>query len=294
MMCPYHKYKHSAFCSAEKVTVLKIQCEKALENIPRLSFSADAMDAALKTEDINELTEIIITDFSVTLKIIAAANTAAVRRDGAEIISVHRALFLIGMNRAKAILLGALYSSALDTRLCPAFKDRTFWKKSAEVGFAAQAIAEITGHPCGNIRAGAMSGGLLARIGVLFLAHHYPKELNKIILQHENEPEKWGSLRSCIMSLLGVDYDKLGVQILERWGLPSALTDIPGRLRSVGPSAEYDLSALVALAHLWAEENYADDSRALNMFPEAQKNRLVKMPPSFKRDAEMLSVAASA
>ncbi len=272
---------------------MQIQCEEALENIPRLPFSADVMDLALKTEETNELVEIIYRDISVTMKVLSAANSAAVRRSGPETVAVKRALLLIGFNRARAILLAAIYSSALDTRLCPSFDDKSFWKDAALLGFAAQGIAQVTNHPCEEIRSGAMSAGLLSKVGLLFLAHYYPEEVNKTFFLYENEKEKWGSLHACIQSTMKVDYGKLGTRILQQWNLPSSLSKVPGRLRSIGPSSKYDLSALIALANLWAEDDFSADSRALNVFSEAQKDKLAKMVPAFQRDADMLANAAS-
>ncbi len=161
------------------------------------------------------------------------------------------------------------------------------------MGFTAQGIAGVTDHPCDSIRSGAMSAGLLSQVGLLFLAHYYPKEINQVLFFHENDKEKWGSLHSCIHSTMKVDYDKLGTRILQQWNLPSALNKVPGRLRHIGPSVQYDLSALVALAHLWHQDDFSSDSRALNVFPEAQKEKLVSMVPGFRRDADMLANAAA-
>lgn len=265
----------------------------ALESLPRLPFPAETLDIALKTDDISELQKIIVKDTSLTLKILSAANTAAVRRGGREVICVKSALIRIGLIRAKAILMGAMYSKTLDTRLCPSFNARKYWEDAAAIGFAAQGIADVTGHTCENIRGGAMSAGLLSRIGLLFLAHYYPKELNRCFFLYANEEDQWESFGSCVRSVMKVDYDELGSNILNQWNLPKALSVVPGRIRKVAPSAERDIASLVSLANLWARDDFSPESTALNLFSGSQKDRLIKLAPGFARDAEMLSSASS-
>jgi HD-like signal output (HDOD) protein len=273
---------------------VEIQCESALEDIPRLPFSESTIDKALKTEDLRELTEIIYSDLSTTVKILAAGNSAAVCRGGIETCCVLVALQRVGLNRARAILLGSIYSSILDTRLCPTFKPRTFWRDAALLGFATEAIANVTNHSCENIRSGAMSAGLLSKVGLLFLAHYYPKELNKSLFYYENDNETEISLKDLVYQGMGVDYDQLGVRMLAQWGLPKALVDVPAKIRRVGPSAKYGIAELVAITHLWSQDNYSSESAALEIFSEDQKKQLVARAPSFFKDAEMLTAAESA
>ncbi len=168
-----------------------------------------------------DLTKVISLDPVLTGKVMQLVNSAYFGLSR-EIISLVRAVVMLGMNTVKNLVLGATVMSAFGTRKnFRALNMDMFWKHSLGVGVISKLIAEKR-----NINKKLIEGyfiaGLLHDIGKIPLNSKFSDEYLNIMEIPEKEPQP---LFISEKQLLGIDHTFVGNLIAKKWKLGEEISD---------------------------------------------------------------------
>lgn len=168
-----------------------------------------------------DLTKVISLDPVLTGRVMQLVNSAYFGLSR-EIISLVRAVVMLGMNTVKNLVLGATVMSALGTRKnFRALNMDMFWKHSLGVGVIAKLIAKKRNIDK-KLQEGYFIAGLLHDIGKIPLNSTFYNEYLNIIGIQEKE------LKPLFVSekqLLGLDHTYVGNLIAEKWKLGEEISD---------------------------------------------------------------------
>ena len=168
-----------------------------------------------------DLTKVISLDPVLTGKIMQLINSAyfGFSRD---IISLVRAVIMLGMNTVKNLVLGA---TVLDTfgkrRNFRALNMDMFWEHSLGVGVIAKLIAKKRNID-NRLLEGYFIAGLLHDIGKIPLNSKFSNEYMNIVKVPEKEPQ---SLFVAEKKFLGIDHTHVGNLIAKKWKLGEEISD---------------------------------------------------------------------
>ncbi len=168
-----------------------------------------------------DLTKVISLDPVLTGKVMQLVNSAYFGLSR-EIISLVRAVVMLGMNTVKNLVLGATVMSAFGTRKnFRALNMDMFWKHSLGVGVIAKLIAEKRNIDK-KLLEGYFIAGLLHDIGKIPLNSKFSDEYLNIIGIPEKEPQP---LFISEKELLGIDHTYVGNLIAKKWKLGEEISD---------------------------------------------------------------------
>ena len=231
--------------------------------------------------DIRDITKVIETDVSLTLKLLRVANSPlyAVRT---EISTILQAILTLGLNRVTNIVLGvSIFSKFLLSSQHHAAKlMEKFWWHSSCTGIVAKALAKKINK---NFRENEFIGGLIHDIGKLamfqFDASNYTKVVTMITEDSiiDTEAEK---------NIFGVSHNEVGKEIAKLWKIPSELTNIIEYHNSPNvPPVHEDLISVVRLADLFCEiwgAGFYEGQKMLKVAEEASWQTLCESFPELK------------
>lgn len=168
-----------------------------------------------------DLTKVISLDPVLTGKVMQLVNSAYFGLSR-EIVSLVRAVVMLGMNTVKNLVLGATVMGAFGTRKnFRALNMDLFWKHSLGVGVIAKLIAKKR-----NIEKKLLEGyfiaGLLHDIGKIPLNSKFSDEYLNIIGIQEKAPQP---LFVSEKQLMGIDHAYVGNLIAEKWKLGEEIAD---------------------------------------------------------------------
>ena len=168
-----------------------------------------------------DLTKVISLDPVLTGKIMQLVNSAyfSLSRD---IISLVRAVIMLGMNTVKNLVLGATVLNAFGKRRnFRALNMDMFWEHSLGVGVIAKLIAKKRNMD-NTLLEGYFIAGLLHDIGKIPLNSRFSNDYVNIIKVSEKEPQP---LFMSEKKLLGIDHTHVGNLIAEKWKLGEEISD---------------------------------------------------------------------
>jgi HD-like signal output (HDOD) protein len=190
-------------------------------DFPTLAHSIGNIVRAVQspTDHLEKLVSAIISDFSLTQKVLRLANSAMYAPFGGEVTTVSRAMLVLGQETVGHLALGL--------RLLDSFKgistDRARAKRAlAETmltGLVARRLTEKSG-----VREGeeAVVCALLSRLGELLCVFYAPEEWQRI----ERMVAADGlSADAAAVNVLGISITELGQEVAARWGLPGKLRE---------------------------------------------------------------------
>ena len=209
--------------SPEKQKVFDAFWAKMVEHgdFPTLSHSIHHIVGAVQSQSdhLEKLVSAVISDFSLTQKVLRLANSAMYAPFGGNVTTVSRAILVLGQETVGHLALGL--------RLLDSFKgintDREKAKRVlAEVmlsGLVARRLTEKYGVKEGEE---AVVCALLSRLGELVCVFYAPEEWQQV----EDKIAAEGlSQDAAAEAVLGVSLSELGQEIAERWGLPGRLRE---------------------------------------------------------------------
>jgi putative nucleotidyltransferase with HDIG domain len=168
-----------------------------------------------------DLTKVISLDPVLTGKVMQLVNSAYFGLSR-EIISLVRAVVMLGMNTVKNLVLGATVMSAFGARKnFRALNMDMFWKHSLGVGVIAKLIAQKRNIDK-QLLEGYFIAGLLHDIGKVPLNSKFSDEYLDIIGITEKEAQP---LFISEKQLLGIDHSYVGNLIAEKWKLGKEISD---------------------------------------------------------------------
>jgi putative nucleotidyltransferase with HDIG domain len=168
-----------------------------------------------------DLTRVISLDPVLTGKIMQLVNSAYFGLSR-EIISLVRAVIMLGMNTVKNLVLGATVLNTFGKRQnFRALNMDMFWEHSLGVGVIAKLIAKKRNID-NRLLEGYFIAGLLHDIGKIPLNSQFSNEYMNILDVPGEEPQP---LFISEKKLLGVDHTHVGNLIAEKWKLGEEISD---------------------------------------------------------------------
>lgn len=212
------------------------QLERVIERIdslPTLSNVARRVLALSSAEqaDMREVAQIVESDPALTAKILAICKRAD-KGLSSQVVSVERAVVLLGFETVRAATLSVEVFELLSTRKTPepherdespAFDRAEYWRFCVAVACASELLATEVRRPGSPKPAEAFTCGLLHGVGLIALDMVIPRTLKRVV---ELAERKRTSVAEAARSVVGFDQHTAGRRLAERWGLPDTLVDV--------------------------------------------------------------------
>jgi len=192
--------------------------EELLQNLQELPAMPNVMVKALKIiknseTGIKELAEIISADQALSTKVLKLVNSAYYGFHQ-QITSVNHALTILGMTKAKNIILGSALKPMMTTQ-----GSKELWEHSIKCGIAAEQLAQTLDvlNPDD-----AFIIGFLHDMGKMILSKHNPVAYSKIKYLVQN---KGVGIIDTEELFFKTNHCKIGAQLCKKWQLPVVLTN---------------------------------------------------------------------
>lgn len=202
---------------------LEYVAQQLEESMPSLSPTASkVMQLA---NNINtppaELTKVIKLDPVLSAKVLKLVNSSYFSL-GNQIVSLEKAVILLGLNTIKNLALSAAVLAQMETNeQYGDFNSEAFWKHSLAVGVTAKLIAQKRGVEKKIIEDYFISG-LLHDLGVLAEFKVFPEEAEKLLLAIENV--NLYDAEDVILD--GLTHSSIGHVLAKRWMLADGLSNV--------------------------------------------------------------------
>lgn len=195
-----------------------------LDDLPTLAPIAVRL-LSLATSDASsarDLADVLKADQSLTAKILACANSAALGAHRVD--SVDRAVTLLGFAAVRNLVLAVKVIECFSPAegVSAGFNRLEFWKHALAVAAAAKRLAAAR-RELGIDPEEAFVAGLLHDIGKVALDAVFPKAYARVVAHNEQER---GDIADFERSILGADHTVAGRRLAERWNLPAHLRDV--------------------------------------------------------------------
>ncbi len=242
-----------------------------LDELPQLPAAIHQLFEALFDDEIDRqrLAGILDQCPSLAAKLVGLANSAYFSRTP-RINGVSDAIFVIGFRTVRSLAIATALQEPFSNNQCPSFHPGRFWLHAVLTAHAGRELAKRAAPALSLNPDEAYLAGLLHGIGLLALAHLFPREVNQVLEQADRNP---GSLTKRLQQRLGVTHHTVGAALLKRWHLPESFTCTVAHFanpKSQGPC--WALCRLIAAAHDWADRIIHQDTS--DAFDEGQMNVL--------------------
>lgn len=191
-----------------------------LKNLPSLPHILLKLLEACNQDNggLNKISEIVHKDPSLSAKILRLVNSAYFGLPQ-QVEDIRQAVVLVGINGVKNVTVCAcVYEAFHKARGNGVFDLKRFWWHSLRCAFLAKRISEKVKY---NQTDEAFLSGLLHDIGKLVFWVNFRKDYEELLESSKDNPERLleGEAR------LGATHCEIAVWLLERWNLPSVVSD---------------------------------------------------------------------
>jgi serine/threonine protein kinase len=186
-------------------------------DFPALSDSVVRIQsmASSETESVNSVTNEILKDVALTNKLLRMVNSAHYAHRGS-INTVSRAVNLVGFN--------GIRNMALSLVLLEHMQDKAHAGLLREEFLRCLMAGSIGGELCPLAHEGeeAFIGSMFQNLGRLLVQFYFPEEASQIrnLVQTKRDPK---SEEAASASVLGLNFEALGLGIAKAWGLPQSM-----------------------------------------------------------------------
>jgi putative nucleotidyltransferase with HDIG domain len=252
---------------------------QSLEGLPTLpSVAVQLLElTASRSSTAAQIVRLVETDPALTTRVLKLVNRAETGA-GQQIVSVERAVVLLGMDAIRAAVLAVSVFETFQAggSASSQFSRAEFWKHCIAVACCCESLAEqLRGKSGGGTAidpSEAFICGLLHDMGKVALDAAVPKSFAKVV---EAAELLRGNIADVERTVIGLDHMVVGKRLAERWGLPANLRDciwLHGQLPAALPStvANARLLNLVTLADLLAREQHLGYS-GNHLFPVSRQ-----------------------
>lgn len=227
-------------------------------DLPALSSSLESiLHAPVEDDALRFLTNAILRDLSLTLRVLRTANSALYNRSDRVINSVSHAVALLGTDTVRQLCTGALLLEHF-RRKSPGIRELILL--SLLTANHARELAARTGSPR---REEAYLCGMFRNLGEVLIACYRPHDYAGILLQ---TAEGRRSEEAAAREILGVTYEELAAAAARRWKMPPAVTDcleVDERTLARKARAGDTLPLLVLLAHRLTQAIYRREASSV-------------------------------
>jgi HD-like signal output (HDOD) protein len=220
------------------------------QNIQQILRSAGDEDTSVR-----KITNIVLREYSVSLKLLRAANSPLYNRSGKPILSVSHAASLLGMQAIRDLAAGTMFFEHFRNR-SPGLRQLMFL--SLLTANHAREAASLLGYR--HIEEAYLCG-MFRNLGEVLVASYLDEDYNRILM--ERKQPKY-SEKHAVKKVLRFTYEDLGRAMVEHWALPEAVKETL-REYSVGtarlrPHHREFLTAVVGLSHSLTDLVYRQDA----------------------------------
>jgi len=189
-------------------------------DFPMLSNSLRATISAMKSDsyDFTALVQLVLSDFTLTQRVIRLANSAMYMAFGGNITTVSRALMVLGMEAVAHLVLGLKLVDHFHQTGTQRIDAKLELNRAMLAGCIARKITETL-----DARASeeAVVCTLMRQLGKLLCLFYLETEWKQI---HQRADAEGRSEDEVGLDVLGISFDTLGQLAAERWGLPESVT----------------------------------------------------------------------
>jgi len=241
---------------AEEILQRRLQDILTRPDLPAFSHHIQQILAFASGDiaSVRQVTEVILREYSVSLRLLRSANSPMYNRSGRPILSVAHAASLMGMQAIRDVAAGTMLfehfrkrSPGVRELMILSLLSANHAREAAQkFGFARPEEAYL----CGMFR----------NLGEILVACYYPDEYERILLERKL-PQMTEKI-AC-RKVLQFQYEDLARRMVEHWGLPDSVKEcqrefIPGMTR-LAPGHRDFLHAVVSLGHSLTETVYRSD-----------------------------------
>jgi HD-like signal output (HDOD) protein len=207
------------------------------------------------------LANLVLRDYSLTVKVIRTANTIHYNRTGKPIRSATHAMLLLGSRTVRDLATSLILFEHYQ-RKSPGLKELMLL--SMLTATHARELAARLGLPEPEE---AHLCGMFRNLGEVLVAAHFPDDY-AAVLTKLREPRATDAspnaransasvMESAAVSVLGFTYEELGLAVARHWSMPDSVTDA---MRASGTAANRSLGGVVAFSHELTSAIYRDDA----------------------------------
>lgn len=188
-------------------------------DFPSLSKSVHDLAETVQSEEksIADITGVILSDFTLTQKVIRLANSAMYSGIGGEITTVTRAAVVLGLDAVMHLALSVKFIDTLSASTPDTAAARSEMAKALLAGDIARNITSKAKVSDGEE---AVVCALMHHLGRLMLVFYFPEEWAKI-----QNATATGSLpeNEATMQVIGLTLDEISQEVAKSWRLPKKI-----------------------------------------------------------------------
>ena len=231
----------------------------ALSNMVAETMSI-SLDSAASSQ---RLANLVLRDYSLTVKVIRTANTLHYNRTGRPIRSATHALLLLGVRTVRDLATSLILFEHYH-RKSPGLKELMLL--SMLTATHARELAARLGLPEPEE---AHLCGMFRNLGEVLIAAHFPEDYAKILEKvrqsgaaasgapNAGAPAAPLSMQRAAQSVLGFTYEDLGTAVARHWSMPESVVIA---MRAGGAASSRSLAGVVTLSHELTNAIYRDDA----------------------------------
>lgn len=229
-----------------------------LDSIPPLPYVAHEIMLAVNADDANmaEISATLEREPGLTARLVSLAN-AAFFAGQRPVYSTEDAALRLGLNRVRVVAASLLLSQQFDPRRCPAFRPADYWMNAVGTAFA---VGRLAPHLESDSDAdAAYLAGLLHNLGLLLLAHVFPRDMDSVLREYADADQGRRSLAAITRQVIGADHHSAGRLLLTEWGLPEEIAEVAGAMGDLRPKGRAAaLTDAVQYCAQWTRHRFAD------------------------------------
>jgi HD-like signal output (HDOD) protein len=230
----------------------------ALSNMVAETMSI-SLDSAASSQ---RLANLVLRDYSLTVKVIRTANTLHYNRTGRPIRSATHAMLLLGVRTVRDLATSLILFEHYH-RKSPGLKELMLL--SMLTATHARELAARLGLPEPEE---AHLCGMFRNLGEVLIAAHFPEDYAKILEKvrlsgaaaaapNAGAPPAPLSMQRAAQSVLGFTYEDLGTAVARHWSMPESVVIA---MRAGGAASSRSLAGVVTLSHELTSAIYRDDA----------------------------------
>jgi HD-like signal output (HDOD) protein len=189
-------------------------------DFPALSQSVRSINAMAQAsnKDVNHMAGVIVKDFALTNKILKVVNSAYYGSFSGRIGTVSRAVVVLGIQAIRSLAASLIFFEHIQN------KDQANHLKElvSSAMFSATLASQVAKETDDQEVEDFFLSAMLRDLGKILVAFYLPdeaKEIERLIAQDRMEPKR------AQHNVLGVSYEKIGIEIAQQWNFPSSLTE---------------------------------------------------------------------
>ncbi len=170
---------------------------------------------------IHDVADIIEQDPALSARLLRIVNSAFYGFP-AQILSIDRAINLIGYKELQSLVLGTIIIERF-TNLPGAISMLDFWSRSLKCALISAEVDRLTG---GQYHESAFICGLLHDIGLLIFYRRLPELMREVdFLMHSEESLDSLTKAKLEQQIMGFDHYQMGAELCRTWRLPASLVE---------------------------------------------------------------------